>query len=251
LRAKLLGEGSFSGEVKHRTKDGRDLMVETRIVLETMGGKRLALETTRDISERKQWDRRQQLLLGELTHRVRNTLAVVQAIAHQSLRTSKSSKAFVERFDGRLSSLAAAHTLLVNSDWHGADLANLARSQLEVYRSDNPARVQISGEPVTLPADLATPFGLILHELATNAAKHGSLSRPKGTIALTWTLNSGKNPRILKVLWREQGGPPVRQPKTNGFGSALIENGISSATVKREFDRAGLVCTIELPLGSP
>jgi len=251
LRAKLLAEGSWSGEVKHRTKDGRELTVETRIVLETMDGRRLALESTRDVTERKQWEKRQQLLLGELAHRVRNTLAVVQAIAHQSLRTSKSSEEFVERFDGRLSALASAHSLLVGSDWQGADLGTLAKAQLEPYTSDNPDRVRVDGEPVALPPDLATPFGLILHELATNAAKHGSLSRPSGTVNLSWTLNSANNSRVLKVVWREQGGPPVKEAKTSGLGSALIEKGIASATVTREFDPAGLICTIELPLPKP
>ncbi len=250
LRAKLSAEGSYSGEVRHRTKDGRELTIETRIVLKTMGGKRLALESTRDVTERKQWERRQQLLLGELAHRVRNTLAVVQAIAHQSMRTSQSSEEFVQRFDGRLAALASAHTLLVNSEWEGADLATLARSQLEPYTSENPNRVRIGGEPVTLPADLATPFGLILHELATNAAKHGALSRPKGSVTVEWTVTRN-DPRVLKVVWHEQGGPPVQQPVTSGFGSALIENGISSATVKREFKRTGLICTIELPLSKP
>jgi two-component system, chemotaxis family, CheB/CheR fusion protein len=247
LRAKLLADGSYEGEVRHRTKDGRELMIETRIVLQSMGGRRLALESTRDVTERKQWERRQQLLLGELAHRVRNTLAVVQAIAHQSMRTSKTSEEFVQRFDGRLSALASTHSLLVSAEWEGADLATLAHSQLEPYTSENPDRVRISGEPVTLQADLATPFGLILHELATNAAKHGSLSRPKGSVTVEWTVTRN-DPRILKVVWREQGGPPVHEPVTSGFGSALIENGIASATVKREFERSGLICTIELPL---
>jgi two-component system, chemotaxis family, CheB/CheR fusion protein len=181
---------------------------------------------------------------------VRNTLAVVQAIAHQSMRTSTSSEEFVQRFDGRLAALASAHTLLVNSEWEGADLATLACNQLEPYTSENPNRVRIAGEPVTLPADLATPFGLILHELATNAAKHGSLSRPKGSVIVEWTVTRN-DPRVLKVVWHEQGGPPVQQPVTSGFGSALIENGISSATVKREFKRNGLICSIELPLSEP
>ena len=250
LRAKLLAEGSFSGEVCHRTKDGRELAIETRIVLNTMGGKRLALESTRDVTERRQFEKRQQLLLGELAHRVRNTLAVVQAIAHQSLRTSKSSEQFVESFDGRLAALASSHSLLVNSDWQGADLGTLTESQMEPYTSDNPDRVQISGETVTLPADLATPFGLILHELATNAAKHGALSRRRGSVAIKWNLK-GNDPRVLKVVWREQGGPKVQKPTTSGFGSALIENGIPGATVKREFKPAGLICTIELPLPNP
>ncbi|HZR62810.1 MAG TPA: chemotaxis protein CheB [Xanthobacteraceae bacterium] len=250
LRAKLLTDGSYSGEVRHRTKDGHDLVVETRIVLQNLGGKRLALESTRDVTERKHWDKRQQLLLGELAHRVRNTLAVVQAIAHQSLRTSKSSQDFVERFDGRLAALAGAHSLLANSDWHGADLATLTQSQMEPYTSEDPDRVQIGGEALTLSADLATPFGLILHELATNAAKHGALSRPRGRVAIEWSV-SRNDPSILTVVWREQGGPPVQQPTTSGFGSALIENGIPGASVKREFKPAGLICTIELPLPRP
>jgi two-component system CheB/CheR fusion protein len=251
LRAKLLAEGSYSGEVRHRTKDGRQLIVETRMVLETMGGRRLALESTRDVTERRRWEQRQRLLLGELTHRVRNTLAVVQAIAHQSLRTPGSTEDFVERFDGRLAALASAHTLLVNSEWRGADLATLARSQLEAYASDNAARVRISGEPVTLPADLATPFGLILHELATNAAKHGALTRPNGTVSLSWAVNRASDGGVLKVTWREQGGPPVRQLAPSGFGSTLIESGLPGATVRREFDLAGLICTIALPLPTP
>ncbi len=248
LRAELLAEGSYSGEVRHRTKDGRWLTVETRIVLQTMGGRRLALESTRDVTERRRWEQRQRLLLGELTHRVRNTLAVVQAIAHQSLRTPSSTEDFVERFDGRLAALAGAHTLLVNSEWRGADLATLARSQLEAYLTDDAARVRISGEPVTLPADLATPFGLILHELATNAAKHGALARPSGTVSLNWTVARASDSRILKVSWREQGGPPVHEPAVSGFGNTLIESGLPSATVRRKFDRGGLICTIELPL---
>jgi two-component system CheB/CheR fusion protein len=121
---------------------------------------------------------------------------------------------------------------------------------MQPYTSDNPERVQINGETVTLPADLATPFGLILHELATNAAKHGALSRPRGSVVIKWNF-SGNDPRVLKVVWREQGGPKVQQPTTSGFGSALIENGIPGATVKREFKPTGLICTIELPLPSP
>lgn len=251
LRAKLLAEGSYSGEARHRTKDGRWLTVETRIVLDTTDGRRLALETTRDVTERRQWEDRQRLLLGELTHRVRNTLAVVQAIAHQSLRTPGSTQDFVERFDGRLTALASAHTILVNSEWRGADLATLARSQIEACVTASATRVRISGEPVTLRVDLATPFGLILHELATNAAKHGALTLPSGTVSLSWTVDRASISHVLKITWREQGGPSVRQLATSGFGSMLIEGGLPNATVRREFDPAGLICTIELPLPKP
>ncbi len=137
------------------------------------------MESTRDITERKLWEQRQQLLLGELAHRVKNTLSVVQSIAHQTLRSSASADDFIERFGGRLLALGTAHSLLVQSDWHGADLGALARIQLEPYISDNPDRLRIEGEPVLLPADLATPFSLVLHELATNTSKYGWLARPQ------------------------------------------------------------------------
>jgi two-component system CheB/CheR fusion protein len=248
LRVKLLDNGSWSGELKHRTKDGRELTVESRIVLETIEGRQLALESTRDITERKEWERKQQLLLGELTHRVKNTLTVVQAIAHQTQRYSRSREDFIARFDGRLAALAAAHGLLVDSHWQGADLATLARKQLEGHVSENSGRLQLTGEAVALPADVATPFGLVLHELATNAAKHGSLSRDHGKVALSWSKGTRNNQPLLTVEWKEGGGPPVKPPETTGFGTALIEKGIPNATVTREFHPGGLVCTIELSL---
>jgi two-component system, chemotaxis family, CheB/CheR fusion protein len=187
LRAKLLEEGSWNGVLGQRTKDRRALTVESRIVLDSTDGRRLALESTRDVTERNLWEERQQLLLGELSHRVKNTLTVVQAIARMTAR-GRSAQEFMARFEGRLSALARAHDQLAGSDWQGADLGALARAQLEPYTSENPDRLHLNGEPISLPADVATPFGLILHELATNAAKHGSLSDPSGTVRLSWSL---------------------------------------------------------------
>jgi two-component system CheB/CheR fusion protein len=248
LRKELLENGSWNGELAQRTKDGRAIIVESRIVLETIEGRRLALECTRDITERKAWEVRQQMLLGELTHRVKNTLTVVQSIAHQSFRSARSREEFIEQFDGRLSALASAHGLLVESDWKGADLGALVSHQLEAYVAKNRSRLAIIGEPLSLPADLATPFGLVFHELATNAAKHGSLSRPTGKIRLHWTLNTRNKPRTLTVVWQELDGPRPKAPNRVGFGTALIENGIPNATVKREFPPDGLICTITVPM---
>jgi two-component system CheB/CheR fusion protein len=248
LRAKLLEEGSWRGELKHRTKDGRELTVETRIQLQTVDGRRLVLESTRDVTERKLWEQRQRLLLGELSHRVKNTLAVVQAIAHRTLRDSASTEDFVERFDGRLLALAGAHNLLIKSDWQGADLSELARTQLEPYTSANPDRLRLQGEPVLLTADIATPFGLVLHELATNAAKHGALSREQGTVNVSWRISDRNNQSVLTVVWREKGGPPVKQPTASGLGSKLIDHAIPGAKISREFQTDGLVCAMELPL---
>jgi len=248
LRVKLHDEGSWSGELKHRTKDGRELTIESRIILETVGGQQLALESTRDVSERKAWETQQRLLLRELTHRVKNTLTVVQSIAHQTRRFSKSYEEFTDRLDGRLAALAAAHSLLVDSDWRGADLATLARRQFEPHVSGNPDRVKITGEPVFLPADLATPFGLVFHELATNAAKYGSFSRRAGTVDMDWSVQTLNGQPLLKVTWRERGGPKTTEPKTRGFGSELIERAIPNATVRREFTSGGVNCTIEVQL---
>jgi two-component system CheB/CheR fusion protein len=248
LRVKLLQDRSWRGELKHRAKDGRELTVESRIVLETIGARRLALESTRDITDQALWEKRQRLLSEELTHRVKNTLAVVQAIAHQTLRTTTSPDDFIARLDGRLAALGKAHSLLVASEWKGADLADLAREQLAPYLTENPDRLRMDGEAISLPANLATPVGLVMHELATNAAKYGSLSRPNGTVDLRWSTAHKSDQRSVTIVWRETGGPRVEAPKTIGFGSSLIQRGIPEAVVRREFRQSGVECTIEIPL---
>jgi len=248
LKAKLLQEGSWAGELRHKTKSGEELIVESRLQLENFNGRRLVLESTRDVTARRATEQRLRTLLGELTHRVRNTLAVIQAIARHTMRNSPTKEDFVERFEGRLSALAAAHTLLVGSDWKGADLAELARQQLAPYITDIRDRLRLQGEAILLPADLATPVGLVLHELATNAAKHGSLSVATGTVGVSWSTNGRNNGRRLKLVWEERGGPSGAPPKTDGFGNALIDSVIPGAQVAREMRPGGLVCTIDLAL---
>jgi two-component system, chemotaxis family, CheB/CheR fusion protein len=247
MKAELLKEGSWSGERRQKTKDGRLLTVETRLQLESFDSGRLVLESTRDVTDRTAWEERQNMLLHELSHRVKNTLAVVQAIAHQTLRTSGSPNDFVERFEGRLTALASAHDLLMESDWQGADLAALARDHIGPYTSDRPDRLQLKGEPIALPADLATPFALVLHELATNAAKYGALADPNGTVGLEWRVIA-ESERVFEFIWQERGGPPVIAPTKSGLGSALIEGAVPNATVKREYGEYGLKCTIKIPL---
>jgi two-component system CheB/CheR fusion protein len=211
-----------------------------------------------DVSERHQVEQalregeaRQRLLLSELTHRVRNILTVIQAIARHTLRADQTSKELIDGFEGRLSALASAHTLLVESDWKGTGLAELAQHQLAAYAPQKLDRLRIAGEPVLLPADIATPFGLVLHELAVNAAKYGALSNHTGKIAVTWNVMRRSNSRTLHFEWKETGGPAVKQSAPAGFGSTLIESAIPGAQVKREFRGEGLVCTIDAPLGDP
>jgi two-component system CheB/CheR fusion protein len=248
LRQSLFENGRWSGELRHTTKDGRVLTVESHLELMPLGDRRLVLESTRDITDQKRWERRRQLLLGEMSHRVKNTLAVVQSLARQTLRTADSNEDFVERFDGRLSALASSHKLLVDSEWAGAELAALALSQLDAYAGRDRRRLKIEGDPVTLTPEIATPFGLVLHELATNAAKYGAFSTPQGRVTLSWKLNQGNNGRRLTVVWKERGGPPVKPPETQGFGGVLIEKGLPGAVVHRDFEPEGVVCTMEVDL---
>jgi two-component system CheB/CheR fusion protein len=201
-----------------------------------------------DISERHQVEARHRLLLSELTHRVRNILTMIQAIARHTLRGDQANKELLHRFEGRLAALASAHNLLVESDWQGASVAELARQQLAPYAPQQQERLRIDGEPVLLSADIATPFGLVLHELALNAAKHGAFSNRSGKIAVTWKVSDGSNPRTLHFEWQETGGPPAKQQAPARFGSTFIESAIPGGQVKRQFRGEGVVCTIEVPL---
>jgi two-component system, chemotaxis family, CheB/CheR fusion protein len=245
---KLHEEGIWTGELVHHAKDGRVLTVEAVIQVEAVGDRKLALQSMRDITDRKLWEERQRLLLRDQAHRLNNTLAVVQSIAHQTMRGHPAAQDFGTRFDGRLEALASAHTLLSESRFESADLAELVRKLLAPYAAEGSERYRLEGEPVELPAELATPFGLVLHELATNAAKYGSLSRIGGAILIKWAKKSEEGQRSLEFIWEERGGPPVEALGKATLGSALIEGLIPNATVRREFDADGFVCTIQVAI---
>jgi two-component system CheB/CheR fusion protein len=247
LTDQLVRTGRWSGELHQTTRDGRRLIVEAELELVEVGDQRLVFESSHDITERKSWEKRQELMVAELSHRVKNTLAVVQSMASQSIRGANSAEEFTERFEGRLVALARAHRLLTDP-WKGADLHALANEQLEPYANGKEGRLRLEGGSFNLPADVAVPLGLILHELATNAVKHGAWSAPKGLVILSWSLGRRNPSTVLSLVWREQGGPPVERPKTRGFGAQLIERGAPNSKVRSEFNPDGLVCTIELPI---
>src|SRR5262249_2217054 len=159
LRSKLREEGIWTGELLHHTKDGRVLTVDTVIQVELVGDRQLAFQSMRDITDRKLWEERTRMMLREQTHRLSNTLAVVQSIAHQTTRTHPAADEFGPRFDGRLAALASAHRLLSESRWEGADLGELVRTLLAPYSSDGSSRYRLEGgEPVVLSPEVATPF---------------------------------------------------------------------------------------------
>ena len=196
-----------------------------------------------DISERKRHEETQQLLLNELSHRVKNTLAVVQAIGQQTLRQTKDPAEFAASFGGRIQSLSRMHDLLSQSGWQGADLQEIAHDQLAAHETSG---IIISGPPVRLEPQVALHVALMLHELGTNSVKYGALSRAEGIVSLGWTLSENR----LRLEWRERGGPPVKSPLKRGFGTNLIERTAKGegGTSHRIVEADGLRWEITLPL---
>ena len=201
-----------------------------------------------DISERQRADAQRELLLAELNHRVKNTLAVVQSLAHQTFRNVEAPEAKAA-FEGRLLALASAHNLLTQSNWESAAMADVAADTLQA-EGVNRDRVVLSGPRVLLAPRAALAIAMALHELGTNALKYGALSNDAGRVRLTWSV-TGEAPRMLRIDWREEGGPAVAPPSRRGFGSVLLERSLAhdlDGKVTTDFHKDGLVCVIEAPL---
>jgi two-component sensor histidine kinase/DNA-binding response OmpR family regulator len=200
---------------------------------------------TIDVTERKEAEQRQDLLAREVDHRARNALAVVQSIVR--LTRASSVGDYVAAVEGRIKALARAHALLSDSRWHSADLGALVAEELAPYRVGEAEKVEVIGPNVSLPPHMAQGLALALHELATNAAKHGALSSMLGKVSLNWQLR----PDLLVVKWVESGGPPIAPPSARSFGlkviRASIENQLSG---KAAFDWApqGMQCMLSIPL---
>jgi two-component sensor histidine kinase len=203
-----------------------------------------------DITERKQAETRQKLLVDELNHRVKNTLATVQSLASQTARYAPSPQVFYERLEGRLIALSRAHDQLSRRNWAHADLLEIAAASLAPFRHEMPNHMQITGDPIKLEPRTAVTFAMVFHELATNAAKYGALSQPGGRLDLSWSLVSNGAGNKLQICWREQQGPPVKVPERRGFGSLLVERGVGAdlgGSARLDFLPAGVVCEIEIP----
>lgn len=238
--------GVWEGESDIIGADGKQIPVSQVIVPHRDDLGRVMQYSTimRDISEQKRAQQHQAILLRELSHRVKNTLAVIQSIARQTLRTSPEPAQFAEVFQGRIASLAASHTLLTDTDWQGAELDKVIEKQLLPLMGDRRTRLKVSGPTVVLPAEPATQLGLVVHELGTNATKHGALSSERGRVEISWR----ELPGGLRFHWAERGGPPVSAPAGNGgFGSRLID--MSVRDIERRFEQEGLEVffTLDLP----
>ncbi|RAK54557.1 hypothetical protein DJ017_08490 [Phenylobacterium soli] len=212
-RAALAGHNGGAYTTVHRTREGRSLRSSGQVLFDDCGRAVRVLGTTLDITAEVQAREQERLLLAELNHRVKNNLATVQSIAVQTGRVSPDLPTFLDTFEGRLVSLARTHDVLTARAWSSAGLAEIVGRELQGFGG----RVSLSGPDVALPSGAALAMGLVLHELATNAAKHGALSAD-GAIAVDWRVEG----REVCLAWTERGGPPARQPTRTGFGTRLI-----------------------------
>jgi PAS domain S-box-containing protein len=197
-----------------------------------------------DVTERRQAEQHREMLMAELDHRVKNTLATVQSLAASTLRSDERQKAL----SGRLAALAHAHNLLAESKWEGAGLAGIVETALAPYRGE---RVALAGADVRLGPRAAQTLSMTLHELATNAAKYGALSSPRGRLDVSWEVAGPAEARRLVLNWVEAGGPSVTKPSRTGFGSKLIELGVAHelrGETELEYRPEGLRCKLTIPL---
>lgn len=203
-----------------------------------------------DISERKDAEARQKVLIDELNHRVKNTLATVQSLAVQTVKHANGLEDFATTFQARLMALGKAHDLLTRRSWMSAPLGDLLDDIVAPYDSEN--RLRIEGQPVDLPPRAALSLSMVMNELATNAAKYGALSRSTGSLSVEWEILSGAEP-TLDLTWSERGGPQVSAPSCEGFGMRLIRRCIEgdlNGQLDVRFEDSGLQCHIGIPLDS-
>jgi two-component sensor histidine kinase len=206
--------------------------------------------SAQDLTERKRFEEHQALLINELNHRVKNTLATVQSIVSQSLRHAPSPGQARDAVESRLLALSRAHDVLTRENWEGANLAEVANEALAAHRSGR--RVRISGPEVRVAPRVALALSMALQELATNAVKYGALSNEAGRVDLSWQIRSEEGVPTLRLVWRESGGPPVLPPERRGFGSRLIERSLAgdlAGDARITFERDGVVCEVVAGLG--
>ncbi len=204
-----------------------------------------------DITEAKRDEERMRLVMRELTHRSKNLLAVVQAIARQTAQRAETVDDFLNGFGERLRALAGAQDLLVAENWAGARLDQLIETQIGHYMPSDQSRIVVAGPELTMTPEATQVFALALHELATNAAKYGALSNDTGTVKVTWSLDQADAGPVLAFEWREDGGPPVETPSHKGFGRVVVEQNVArslDAEVTLAFSPEGVRATFVIPV---
>ena len=251
IEAAVAGAAShWTAEYRFRRSDGSYAYVVDRgsIIRDARGKPLRMVGAMLDLTKRRQAEERQRLLTHELEHRIKNTLAMVQAIVSQTLRGAPTTRAANVAISSRLVTLGRAHDILTQANWAGAPIRSVVEGALAPHDPGN--RVRLAGQDLHLEAQAALSLALTLHELATNAVKYGALSNQKGQVDVTWEVVEQEAGRTLRLRWEEKDGPPVVEPMRKGFGSRLIERSLGAEAggqARMEFAPTGLVCTIETP----
>ena len=204
-----------------------------------------------DVTDHVRAEKAQSLLVRELHHRVRNTLATVQGVMNSTARTAETIEEYQWAFSGRISSLARTHSLLTEEIQQFVSFPSLLRQEVGIYAEGDNERVVLEGPDVELPSQLAVPLGMTIHELSTNAFRHGALSTSEGRVTVTWTVVPAKEKRILTCRWVESGGPEVTPPERHGFGSMILTRVLSQqigAKVDASYGSEGFELMAEIPL---
>jgi PAS domain S-box-containing protein len=233
-----------------RRKDGRLIDVSLTVSPVFANGEIVGVsKIARDITERKQAQLAQTLLLRELNHRTKNLLAVADAIVRQTSKTSPSQE-LVDRISRRLHALSVNQDLMIEYEWRGADIARIIESQLAPIIDNHASRINLSGPPCVLSPRTAQAMGLTIFELATNAVRYGSLSAQTGTVHIVWAIADQNGGREFRMRWQELGGPPALPPNAPGFGSTIIERMIARSllgTAKVTYAPSGLTWELVAP----
>lgn len=256
LRVAIEETGEYGVEYRILTPDGTErwLAVRGQVFHRADGTPLLLVGVSQDITERRRAEEHRALLANELSHRVKNMLATLQAIVSQTLRNASSLEEASDTLSARIQSMDAANDLLVNEQWESADIRDLITRALAPFRSADAERFRVAGPSVRLPPRIAVGLALALHELATNAAKYGALSAAEGHVEISWTVVDGFKPDRLHFCWREIGGPLVVKPERVGFGSKLIQRVLAreiDGTVDLDYRPEGVVFTAKALLPEP
>jgi PAS domain S-box-containing protein len=248
-RAAIAGTGSdWYEEYRFRRADGSYAEVRDRatVIRNENGFAVRMIGAMLDLSDWKTAEKHQRLLINELNHRVKNTLAIVQGIAQQSFKGDNATPEARRAFEGRLGALSAAHNVLTDRSWAPVSIAQIVEDAVAPYRG-HAGGFEIEGPLVPIPPKAAVSLALTVHELTTNAVKYGALSVPAGRVSVRWEIENGR----LRFVWRETSGPAVAPPAARGFGTRMIERGLAAeldGTAVIEFWQEGVVCTVEAPL---
>ena len=243
--------GRATSERWHLRKDGSRFWGSGVVFPIENGGEDAYLKIFRDNTDARRAAERQALLIGELNHRVKNTLAIVQSMAMQTLRNCPNTADARDALEARLVSLAKAHDILTSGQWRGGDLRELVIGALAAYSNyAGASRFRIEGAELKLRPKALLALSMAVHELATNAVKYGALSNDKGRVEIGWEVTPSPE-RRFRFEWKERRGPPVTPPHRRGFGSRLVEEGLAqdiAGLVRLRFALEGVECTIEAPV---